>query len=308
MKRKGFTLIELLVVISVIALLMAILVPVLQKAKLHARLVICASNQHQIISGIVIYANNNNSLLPPTPSYTGTLPYALNGEAKFHRPTELNWYNNTKTVWDESKVNHTKNYRNAGKYLAKYLPDASIYNCPVITKINEETPWPPESPVGTYGEFYKTGKYTSLHSNFTLLWNYQGYNFRIAEKVDKSTDKNFVAPGKLGDKNQLVILDGCYYKHKAPESGNYVGQIRVKGWYTPHPFKNATRDDMYYVLEQTDESKAGAIGKAEQGQQFRPSANLNAGYLDGHVTRYNMRESLRVRCSNASLFLPEEWK
>ena len=46
-KPKAFTLIELLVVISVIALLMAILMPALQRVKRQAKAVICQSNLHQ---------------------------------------------------------------------------------------------------------------------------------------------------------------------------------------------------------------------------------------------------------------------
>ena len=63
-QKKGFTLIELLVVISIIAILLAILMPGLKKAKQVARDTICRSNLKQW--GIIwnIYANENEGKLP----------------------------------------------------------------------------------------------------------------------------------------------------------------------------------------------------------------------------------------------------
>ena len=48
-KAKGFTLIELLVVISIIAVLMAILIPALTQVKEQARTIICKSNLRQYV-------------------------------------------------------------------------------------------------------------------------------------------------------------------------------------------------------------------------------------------------------------------
>jgi prepilin-type N-terminal cleavage/methylation domain-containing protein len=45
-RKNGFTLIELLVVIATIALLLAILIPTLGKAKLYAQRLICSNNLH----------------------------------------------------------------------------------------------------------------------------------------------------------------------------------------------------------------------------------------------------------------------
>jgi prepilin-type N-terminal cleavage/methylation domain-containing protein len=63
-KNKGFTLIELLVVISIIALLIAILLPSLAKAKELANRAVCSANVRGIIQSMVIYAQSNESQFP----------------------------------------------------------------------------------------------------------------------------------------------------------------------------------------------------------------------------------------------------
>ncbi len=60
--RKAFTLIELLVVISIIALLMAIMMPALGKAKEAAKRVICGSNQKQLAEAVYTYSTENGQL------------------------------------------------------------------------------------------------------------------------------------------------------------------------------------------------------------------------------------------------------
>jgi prepilin-type N-terminal cleavage/methylation domain-containing protein len=62
--RRGFTLIELLVVVAIIALLMAILLPSLAKAREQAKIAVCASNMRQVALGTVLYAQENQDSLP----------------------------------------------------------------------------------------------------------------------------------------------------------------------------------------------------------------------------------------------------
>jgi type II secretory pathway pseudopilin PulG len=62
--KQSFTLIELLVVIAVIMILMAMLLPVLGRAKHMAKLTVCAGNQRQIALGAILYASDNSRLWP----------------------------------------------------------------------------------------------------------------------------------------------------------------------------------------------------------------------------------------------------
>ena len=62
--RRAFTLVELLVVIGIIAVLVALLMPVMARVRYQARLANCASNERQYILAIRCYAIDHRGVLP----------------------------------------------------------------------------------------------------------------------------------------------------------------------------------------------------------------------------------------------------
>lgn len=76
-KRKGFTLIELLVVIAIIAVLMAILMPALNRAREQGKRAVCLSNLKQLTLAWIMYADDNDDKIVNGEAYTATrLPVA----------------------------------------------------------------------------------------------------------------------------------------------------------------------------------------------------------------------------------------
>jgi prepilin-type N-terminal cleavage/methylation domain-containing protein/prepilin-type processing-associated H-X9-DG protein len=68
--KSGFTLIELLVVIAIIAILAAMLLPALARAKDKAKAIKCLDNNKQIALAMIMYASDNNEYLPPLATVT----------------------------------------------------------------------------------------------------------------------------------------------------------------------------------------------------------------------------------------------
>src|SRR5262245_22115121 len=96
--RRAFTLVELLVVIATIAILAALLLPVLSQAKEAARRAACASNEKQIVLAALIFADEQDDRFPGQPGGDGVAVRAAGGDGTNYYDLLMPYVNHAR-VW-----------------------------------------------------------------------------------------------------------------------------------------------------------------------------------------------------------------
>jgi prepilin-type N-terminal cleavage/methylation domain-containing protein/prepilin-type processing-associated H-X9-DG protein len=161
LKRVGFTLIELLVVIAIIAILAALLLPSLSKAKHRTSTIACINNLRQLGLCWTMYVHDNNDILVPNNSVDIWGVFSPGAAWALADPTEANvkdgmlWKHNTtldiyRCPADRSKLAYKKGKKNvkfdpvAGANGGKGPPRARSYNLSLsVNGYPDYNPWVP---------------------------------------------------------------------------------------------------------------------------------------------------------------------
>jgi prepilin-type N-terminal cleavage/methylation domain-containing protein len=209
----GFTLVELLVVISIIAILLAILMPTLGKAKYQAKIIVCKNNVKQIVIGMSAGANANGGKYSERDT-----------DADPHKIWWFNQFPDDNGFW--------KMYRSYVCGDGVKNPDFSF--CPLRDRKADggalnpgcvrSSPTADDSEAGKYVYVFDKG-YKIGYSIFAGIKEPPTKNWF---KWDESGNSVTNSPPKIAGSSRDVIVT------------DYVEICEVQnGWYTPHAIKKA---------------------------------------------------------------------
>lgn len=254
--RTGFTLVELLVVIGIIALLISMLLPALNKARFSAKVVACGSNHRQIYAAMVMYANDNNGYLPGTCAVGGDYNwgsvYGVQGDGNL-QSGRYPWEPSSLPAWAGVK------WFGIGQLLeGKYLPPNRVVTC--------------------------TDFYTTKSNSFE---KFDGFD--LPELYDKLMN------GEYAFISGSYVLN-TYPYYSSDTSNRARGKIgkpgRSGGWWNPPgpPVPHITA----YIMCLSGVQRGSSVHNGYSATITHERKGVNVTYIDGHVVYQPIPESVWI--------------
>jgi len=270
-KQKGFTLIELLVVIAIIAILMAILVPTLTRAKEQGKRAACLNNLRQLQLAWILYADENDDKI-------------VNGEADENNDGQCIMETTGRHAYEQwwTGDDCAGGYQQGAQLpqdmqikamragaLYPLVKNEKLYRCPTGVRGEMRT----YSIVDSMNGLPRTGTYTGnvgIRVGRTMLW------------VKKKTDITVPSPSQ-----RIVFLDEG---RVTPDS--YAVHYNTETWWDPPHVRHGDGTNVSFADGRSDYWKWKGKKTIEDGKLANPLHQMVPTTPDEYEDLHNMQKAV----------------